>query len=131
MMTTNRKVKRAARRLHRVCVVGGVLDEARARQVAQRVAESGRYGSLAILWQFLRLVRLDLQRRIAIVESAVPLPGDVRDGVRDSLSNTYGSGLATSFAVNPALIAGMRIKVGSDVFDGSVRARLAAIEARF
>jgi F-type H+-transporting ATPase subunit delta len=35
-----------------------------------------------------------------------------------------------AFIVTPALLGGMRIKVGSDVYDGSVRARLAALEAR-
>ncbi len=38
--------------------------------------------------------------------------------------------LETSFEQNAALIGGVRIKVGSDVYDGSVRARLAALEAR-
>jgi len=36
-----------------------------------------------------------------------------------------------SFAHSPALIGGMRVKVGSDVYDGSVQARLATLEARF
>ena len=46
------------------------------------------------------------------------------------LVRIYGSGLDTSFDENPALIGGMRIRVGSDVYDDSVRARLASIEAR-
>ena len=36
----------------------------------------------------------------------------------------YGAGLTTDFRINPALLAGLRIRVGSDVWDGSVRARL-------
>ena len=46
------------------------------------------------------------------------------------LARRYGSGLTTSFETSADLIGGMRIKVGSDVYDGSVRARLAAIESR-
>jgi F0F1-type ATP synthase delta subunit len=34
------------------------------------------------------------------------------------------------FAVDPALIGGLRIQVGSDVYDGSIRARLATLDAR-
>ena len=37
-------------------------------------------------------------------------------------------GSALSFVLNPALIGGMRIQVGSDVYDGSVQAGLAALE---
>ena len=129
-MKSNRKIARSARRLFRLCKVNGVLDEARTREVAQRVAASGRRGSRAILANLLRLVRLDLARRMATVESAAPLPDDVRDSVAAGLVSTYGTGVTATFSVNPALVGGMRIKVGSDVYDGSVRARLAALEAR-
>ena len=68
-------------------------------------------------------------RHSAVVESATPLPGDVRDDVTASLTRMYGTGLETSFEENPALIGGMRVRVGSDVYDGSVRGRLASIDA--
>jgi F-type H+-transporting ATPase subunit delta len=42
----------------------------------------------------------------------------------------YGDGLATSFRENADLIGGMRIKVGSDVYDGSIRRKLEALRAR-
>jgi F-type H+-transporting ATPase subunit delta len=129
-MKSNRKIARSARRLFRLCLVNGVLDEARTREVARRIALSGRRGSRAILSNFLRLVRLDLARRVAMVESAAPLPDDVRESVAAGLARTYGAGVTATFAVNPALVGGMRIKVGSDVYDGSVRARLAALAAR-
>ena len=75
-------------------------------------------------------MRLERDRHTAVVESAAPLAGSVRDTVQAGLTRVYGRGLETSFGQNPALIGGMRIKVGSDVYDGSVRARLAALEAR-
>jgi F-type H+-transporting ATPase subunit delta len=129
-MKANRKVKRAARQLFRRCLVDGVLDEGRARQVARGIAASRRRGALAILSDFQRLVRLDSERHTALVESATPLMPDMRAGIQAGLTRTYGPGVEATFAENPALIGGMRIKVGSDVYDDSVRARLAALEAR-
>ena len=129
-MKTKRHIARAARRLFRVCVVNGVLDESRVRQVATRLAASGRSGALQVLSGFLRLVRLHLQQRTAVVESAAALPDDLRDSVTQELRRTYGASLEATFAVNAALVGGMRIRVGSDVYDGSVRARLARLEAR-
>ena len=79
---------------------------------------------------FQRLVRLDRDRHSALVESAEPLAGAVREGIEADLARIYGPGLDTSFQQNPALIGGLRIKVGSDVYDDSVRTRLAALEAR-
>ena len=130
-MLTNRKIKRSARRLFNLCRVDGRHDEARIRDVARRVAASKRHGSVPILWEFLRLVRLDREQHTAVVESAAPLADEVRGTVEAGLARKYGTDVTTSFALNPSLIGGMRIKVGSDVYDGSVKARLAALAGRF
>jgi F-type H+-transporting ATPase subunit delta len=129
-MKATRRARRAARRLFRLCLIEGRLDEDRVRQVARGLAESERRGALAVLSDLRRMVRLDRDRHRASVESATSLADDVRDDVRAGLARIYGPGLETSFEENPELIAGMRIQVGSDVYDGTVRARLAAIEAR-
>jgi F-type H+-transporting ATPase subunit delta len=130
-MRVNRRARREGRRLYRACLVDGLLDEGRARQVAERVAKSGRRGSLAVLAHFRRLVALDQARHTAVVESATPLPADLRASVEAGLRRAYGKGFVTSFQEDPALIAGMRVKVGSDVYDGSVRTALQALEERF
>ena len=129
-MKSSRQITRAARRLFRLCLVNGTVDEARTRDVARRIALSGRRGSRAVLKHVLRLVRLDLGRHLALVESAAPLPYDVQETVSAGLTGIYGPSVKPTFVVTPALVGGMRIKVGSEVYDGSVRARLAALEAR-
>jgi len=122
--------RRQARRLYRACLVDGLLDARRALQVADEVAGSRRHAVLAILAQFGRLVRLDRERHRAVVESAVPLPPDLRAGIEAGVTRAYGPGVILSFAENPALIGGMRVRVGTDVWDGSVRAALRALEER-
>jgi F-type H+-transporting ATPase subunit delta len=47
-----------------------------------------------------------------------------------ALEESYGAGITTSFSHDPALIGGMRIRVGSDVYDGSIQNRLASLEKR-
>jgi F-type H+-transporting ATPase subunit delta len=129
-MKATARTRRAARRLFRLCVVDGALDDSRVRHVAQRIAASRRRAALPVLAEFGHLVRLECDRHAALVESAAPLPGDLRDDIRDRLAGRYGPRTAVAFAQNPGLIGGIRIRVGSDVFDGSVRQRLAAIGAR-
>ncbi len=130
-MKINKRAKRETKQLFRFCLVDGRLDENRVRQVVQRVVAAGHRDCLAILSQFRRLVRLDLARHTATIESATPLPADLQVAVEASLTRRYGPGLATTFAHRPALIGGVRIQVGSDVYDGSVRARLMALERSF
>jgi len=128
-MATNKRVRKTARQFYRLCVVNGSLDEHRVRQVVEGAIRSRRRGVLAMLHQFSRLVRLDRERHTALVESAEVLPDTMRAMLVADVGRLYGSGIETSFTEKPALIGGVRLQVGSDVYDGSVRARLDAIEA--
>ncbi len=130
-MKATRRAQRDATDLFRACLVKGLLDETRAREAVRRIIAERPRGYLSILSHFLRLVRLDSSRHSAKVESAKSLSADLQAIVQKSLAAAYGAGLSTTFAENPALIGGMRIQVGSDVYDGSVRARLAALEESF
>jgi F-type H+-transporting ATPase subunit delta len=130
-MKTNKKFAREARQLYRLCLVNATLDESRVRQTAHRIAQSKRRGTLPILASFQRLVRLDRDRHTAIVESATALSDPLQQGIRADLKRLYGDGLDMTFRPSPALIGGIRIKVGSNVYDGSVRGRLAALQARW
>ena len=130
-MSQTKQAKREAKELFRLCFVNGSLDEGRVREVVRRVAESTTRNRFKFLSNFQRLVKLDHARRTAAVENAMPLSADMQASIQAGLSHTYGPGLTTTFTHNPALIGGMRIKVGSDVYDSSVKARLTAIQARF
>jgi F-type H+-transporting ATPase subunit delta len=127
----SKQARRDAKQLFRFCLVNSVLDEARVRQVVQQVITAKPRGYISILSHFQRLVKLDLDRRTAQVESPVPLAESQQASIRETLARRYGAGLIYAFAPNPALIGGLRVQVGSDVFDGSIEARLAALETGF
>ncbi|HXY48678.1 MAG TPA: F0F1 ATP synthase subunit delta [Terriglobales bacterium] len=130
-MKKTAQARRQAKQLFRLCLVNGMLDEARVNQAVRRVLQARQRGYMDLLAEFRRLVKIDRTRHTADVESARPLPADLRTQVQASLERLYGPGITTSFAENPALIGGMRIRVASDVYDGSVRAGLVALEKRF
>ena len=130
-MKISKQARRDAKQLFNVCKVAGVLDENRVRQGVTAVIAQKPRGFMAILSHFHRLVKLDLERRSARVESAVPASEALQASVKANLATRYGQGLNVTFTVNPSLIGGLRVKVGSDVFDGSVKARLAELEGSF
>ena len=130
-MRISKQSRREAKELFRMSHVGERLDEGRVRQVVQLMLEAEPRGYLATLSHFQRLVKLALEQRTGRVESAVPLPPDLQAAVQAGLGKLYGPGLNLSFTRNPALLGGLRIKVGSDVYDGSVRARLDALQNSF
>ena len=130
-MKTTKQVRREAKQLFLVCLVNGSLDEGRVRQVVQRVLESKRRRCLSLAMHLRRLVKLECSRHTAQVESATPLATDLRASVLSGLERMYGPKLTASFTLRPTLIGGMRIKVSSDVYDGSVLGGLAALEKGF
>jgi F-type H+-transporting ATPase subunit delta len=131
MSIPTKQVRRAVKLLFRWCVTDGRLDEQRARQVVQGILESKRRGYLVALEQFKRLVKIQLAKQTARVESAAHLAPDLLVRVREGLESAYGGELTTTFAENPNLIGGLRIQVGDDIYDGSVQSRLAALKASF
>ena len=131
VMTTSKQAVRDAKQLFRVCLLDGRIDEGRVRLAVQKVAHAKRRGYLTVLRHFLRLLKLEYERHAAKIESAVPLPTDLQTRVEIGLKNAYGPGLTALFSQNPLLIGGMRIKVGSDVYDNSMRSVLAALATQF
>ena len=130
-MKSTKQARRDAKHLFRLCLVDGILDAQRVRQTVQLLIQSRPRGYMGILSGFHRRVKHEIDRRAARVESAITLSSDLQSSVQADLGRVYGPGLAVAFAENASLIGGMRVQVGSDVYDGSVRARLASLEQSF
>ena len=126
-MKISKQARREAKDLFRAAQVNGVLDENKARRIIDEVLAAKPRSYVAILSHFQRLVKLDIDRRSARIESVIALDDAEQNTVKSTLTKRYGAGLSFTFAQNPALIGGMRIKVGSDVYDGSIQARLAQL----
>lgn len=127
-MKISKEARRLSRQLFRVCLVDGKLDESRVRQVVSKVAESKPRGFIGILDNFKKLIAAELSRSVALVESATALGSAEQAQLQAGLAAKYGRPLALQFAVLPELLGGIRVKVGSDVWDGSVKARLEALQ---
>jgi len=130
-MKISKQARREAKELFRASQVNGVLDENRVRQAVSELLAQKPRGYVAILVQLERLVKLDIARRTARIESVVPLDASAEGTLKAALTRRYGPGLQFRFGTNPGLIGGMRVQVGSDVYDGSIRARLQELENRF
>ena len=128
-MKISKEARRTSRQLFRVCMVDGKLDESRVRTVVNGVASSKPRGYIGMLDAFSRLVANEVSRQRALVESATALAPATQTELQASLSKKYGRQLTLDFSVNPELLGGIRVKVGSDVWDGSVKARLEGLAA--
>ena len=127
-MKVSKDAARAARQLLRLSYKDGKLQGDVVKDITRRVGESKPRGYLAILHEYGRLLRLEVGKRQATIESATELGAQTGAELIEDLRKKYGDDLTAEFKVNPDLIGGMRVKVGSDVWDGSVLARLTALK---
>jgi F-type H+-transporting ATPase subunit delta len=67
---------------------------------------------------------------VAQVTTARPVPSSVQDGLRERLSGLTGRHVRLQFAVDEDLIGGVMTRIGSTVYDGSVRTQLQQIRQR-
>ena len=108
-----------------------MLDDSRVKQAVTVVLDRKPRGYVGLLSYFQRLVRLDVAKRTATIESAVALSPALQTSLQQSLTRKYGAGTNATFTTNPALIGGVRIRVGSDVYDDSIQARLHGLAEQF
>jgi F-type H+-transporting ATPase subunit delta len=123
-MKVTKYARKNAKQLFRSCLVKGVLEETRVRSEIAVLLQQKPRAYLAIALHFQRLVKLYVAQRTARVQSATPLETGLADALKAHLTKRHGAGLDFQFEQNTRLIGGVRVQVGSDVYDGSVRARL-------
>lgn len=127
-MKVTRLARRQARELFLSCRIDGRLDPDRVRAAVQQLVTQRPRGYLGILTHFRRLVKLEVDRRTARIESAVALAPALQAALQATLERRYGPGLWFQFQTRPELLGGLRVQVGSELYDGSIRARLQALE---
>ena len=128
-MKLSKEARKAAKSLFLSSFTEGKLDESKVRSVVSQVAERKPRQYLEILDGYQRYVRLEVAKRHALIESAKDLEQGTRDQLHRVLKAKYGNDLTTEFRTTPDLIGGLRIRIGSDVWDNSVQNRIARLEA--
>ncbi|GAA5482121.1 F0F1 ATP synthase subunit delta [Haloferula sargassicola] len=130
-MKVSKVATTTARRIFRLCQNENGLDEARLSMAVKKIAAEKPRDYRGVLLALKRLVRLELERRRVVVQSAVPLDPVTQERVAAGLRTKYGDALTFEYKVDPALLGGLRVRVGSDVWDGTVKGRLDRLAQAF
>ena len=90
--------------------------------------DKGRMKAFMRILSELRLLVEELEgiERVEVV-SAVPLPGTQRDFLKNVLEQQTGKRIELEEKLDPAVLGGMVVKMGSTIYDGSVRTQLSQI----
>ena len=123
-MRTTKEARKVSGMLFRNSFTEGKLDKEKiSHMVETLLAEKPRH-YVDALKDYQRLIRLETEKRHAVIESATQLNSALANQIVTNLRRRYGEDLTTEFRTNPDLLGGLRIKIGDDVWDGSVKNRL-------
>ena len=123
-MKINKETRQLSKGLLRASFTDGQLDSGRIASLVKSLIEKKPRHYIKVLEAYKRLLRLEVEKRSATIETATELAPEAGARIVSNLRRKYGIDLVTRFVVNSELLGGMRIRVGSDVWDSSVRNRL-------
>ena len=127
-MKLNKEIRQVSRKMLQASFTDGQLDPGRISSLVDSLVTRKPRNYVDALKNYKRLLRLELEKRHARIETASEVDSAVRSEIEANLKSKYGNELSTEFHVAPELLGGMRIRVGNDVWDGSVRHRLERLQ---
>ncbi len=127
-MKINKEIRQLSKEMLRASFTDGQLDQGKIASLVQSLIAEKPRRYIDILQHYKRLLRLEIEKRHAKIESATELSPKAAFDIGARLKRKYGEDLTTEFAVDPILLGGVRVRVGSDVWDGTLRNRLERLQ---
>ena len=103
---------------HTINALGFLVEQGRGREL-QKIIE-----------KLAEVVAEGKEMTLAEVRTAVELDASQREAIRVSLSKAMGRKIEVKVVVDPSVIGGVVARIGDEIIDGSVRARLEKANAR-
>jgi len=123
-MKIDRQSRQSAKKFFRACrKPDGSIDERSVREIIDLLAREKPRNYIAVMTQLCRLIELAVDESTVRIESALPL-ADRGASVIADLEKRFGPASRTSYEENPALLGGLRIRRGNNIWDGSLSGRL-------
>ena len=127
MATHSKVAEQLARRLFKLSLADGAVSPERVAGVLEYVEAHKPANPVMVLRAYHRLVATELARSAAIVEHAGPITDAILKGITAALAAKYKRPVSAIARPNAALLAGLRVQLGDDVYDTSAAGHLAAL----
>jgi F-type H+-transporting ATPase subunit delta len=116
-----------ARQLFKMSLVDGDVSADRVGGVLAYIAKHSPPNPLLVLRAYQRLIAAEVAKGVALVEHAGAINDAMLSEIASSMTQKYGRRVNATAKANPALLAGIRVHIGDDVYESSVAGQLAAL----
>lgn len=128
-MRASEKDKLIARRLLELSCEEGRPSQERVNAVLATLREKAPSRHVQILREYARLVTRQIAHSTALIETAAALESATVEQIERDLSSRYDRSVSSEVHHNAELIAGIRIRLGDDVWDDSVATHLETLKS--
>ena len=126
-MRASKQSPQFARQLVRLSLADGQISAERVSGVLAYLEKHPPRQPLVVLRIYYRLVSIEIAKSHALVEHAGPITNSILHAIEDAFTQKYQRPIAATARPNPELIAGLRIRVGDDVYESSIAGQLATL----
>lgn len=123
-MKRDKKITQLAKKLVELSKDNGVVTEAKVGEVLAGFKQVKHRQHLNVLKTFLVYLRREVALQTAVVSTPAALGADALAAIEAKFSSVYGRTISAVTKQDTSLIAGVRVRVGDDVYDASVSGRL-------
>lgn len=126
-MAADKQTKLLAKQLFKLSVVNGVVSPEQVAGVLGWVEKTSPRRPVALLKAYHHRIALELAKSRAEVEHAGPVTDATLKLIEAAMTKRYSRPVVATAKPNPKLLAGLRVRVGSDVYESSVAGQLAKL----
>jgi F-type H+-transporting ATPase subunit delta len=123
------KIRAFAKQLVQLSLVDGCVSAERVTGILATLEKNPPARLSLVLAAYGKLIASEVAKGEARVEHAGPVAPDAMAAIAASLGKRYGRPVTAVATPNPALLAGLRVRIGDDVYESSVSNQLAALSA--
>lgn len=129
MAAHHKKAQQLARQLFKLSLANGTVSARQVEGVLAYVEKHRPAYPVLVLKNYQRLIARELAKSQALVDHAGPVAESMLAGIAGALSQKYKRVVTARARQDARLIAGLRIRVGDDVYESSIASQLATLSA--
>jgi F-type H+-transporting ATPase subunit delta len=128
-MRGDKKTKLLASRLFKLSLVNDQVSAGQVAGVLGYIEKAAPRHALALLKLYHRAIKTELAKSYALVEHAGPVSDTTLRLIEGAMTRKYHRPVTASARANPRLLAGVRIRIGSDIYESTVAGQLANLSS--
>ncbi len=129
MAAVSAKIRAYVKQLVQLSLVDGRVSAEQVAGVLEYLEKNPPAHPQAVLQAYHKAIAAELAKGEARVEHAGPVSPEALSAIAASLAKRYGRPVTSISTPNPALLAGLRVRIGDDIYESSVAGQLAALGA--